>query len=531
MANGRLGKANIAPLATQVVYDNTSGAEASVSLVANSPSGTDMYVRIDGTNDPVVLSPTLASEAYNSRFIRYYANNTTLASATPTYNSRFAFNDTTTNVNIDQSFEAYVAANTTAYSIKGRGQYWLSSHQGHMRPYQVLVDRQPSTIPYFVNWGGADGYRFQLLAQPTDAQTYYNYTLGTSTANEIAANNANNYYNAGVSIDPWETEHLYGVAINTNGYMTCTVVSSSGGNLTYASVYEQNETSTWQNQRVGGLSAPDATYNRRNIILMNRVFLTDGHDGNSYIALNFIGNAFSNVNSGFTDRVVSDNRRRYCYISPNSRRGGMVVFFEYNPVDELHYLCFNDAGTLYLKSIDAKVAVEAISDSQSIDVVAGNGMGFSNSTYGFTDITDDLTLPATGSLPNNDADVAYRTTFIGTTASPLWVMIKSKFGSTTASESYYSTDLKTWTVSTSYYTSGDYRAVQDDTTIVSDSGAVTATKSAILNIGADGIVEDNLNMNQYERTGLVLSNNDRVVVYNKGATNNISFQVMGYEGT
>jgi hypothetical protein len=110
-------------------------------------------------------------------------------------------------------------------------------------------------------------------------------------------------------------------------------------------------------------------------------------------------------------------------------------------------------------------------------------------------------------------------------------MVKSKFGSTTASESYYSTDLKTWTVSTSFYTNGDYRAVENDTTIVSNSGAVTATKSAILNIGADGIIEENLNMTQYERTGLVLSNNDRVVVFNKGASNNISFQVMGYEGT
>lgn len=531
MANGRLGKANITPLSTTVVYDNTSGAEASVTLLANSPSGSDMYIRIDGTNDAVILSPTLVSETYSSRILRYFANNTTLASAAPTYHSRFAFKDTTTNSNIDQSFEAYVQANTTTYSIKDRGQQWLSSHQGAMRPYQVLVDRQPSNIPYFVNWGGADGYRFQLLNQPTDAQTYYNYTLGTSTANEIAANNANNYYNAGVTIDPWETEHLYGVAMNTSGYMTCTVVSSSGGNLTYSAVYEQNETTTWQTNRVGGLNAPDNTYNRRNLILMNRVFLTDGHDANSYIAINFIGNAFNNVNSGFTDRVISDNRRRYCYISMTQRRGGMCVFFEYNPTDELHYLCFNANGTLYLKTINATTAVEAISDSQSINVEGGNGLGFSDATYGFTDITDDLTLPATSDLPNNDADVAYRTTFIGTTASPLWVMVKSKFGSTTASESYYSTDLKTWTVSTSFYTNGDYRAVEDDTTIVSNSGTVTATKSAILNIGADGIIEDNLNMTQYERTGLVLSNNDRVVVFNKGASNNISFQVMGYEGT
>jgi hypothetical protein len=531
MANGRLGKANITPLSTTVVYDNTSGAEASVTLLANSPSGSDMYIRIDGTNDAVILNPTLVSETYNSRILRYFANNTTLATGAPTYHSRFAFKDTTTNSNIDQSFEAYVQANTTTYSIKDRGQYWLSSHQGASRPYQVLVDRQPSTAPYFVNWGGADGYRFQLLAQPTDAQTYYNYTLGTSTANELAANNANNYYNAGVTIDPWETDHLYGVAMNTNGYMTCTALSSSGGSYTYNSVTETNETNTWVSQRVGGFNAPTADYNRRNLILMNRVFLTDGHDGNGLIGINFIGNAFTQINTGFTTRVVDDNRRRYAYISITQRRGGMCVFFEYNPVDELHYLCFNQSGTLYLKTINATTALEAISDNQTINVEGGAGFGFSNSTYGFTDITDDLTLPATSDLPNNDADVAYRTTFIGTTASPLWVMVKSKFGSTTASESYYSTDLKTWTVSTSFYTNGDYRAVENDTTIVSNSGAVTATKSAILNIGADGIIEENLNMTQYERTGLVLSNNDRVVVFNKGADNNISFQVMGYEGT
>ena len=54
------------------------------------------------------------------------------------------------------------------------------------------------------------------------------------------------------------------------------------------------------------------------------------------------------------------------------RRGGMCVFFEYNPTDELHYLCFNANGTLYLKTINATTAVEAISDSQSINV--GEGM-------------------------------------------------------------------------------------------------------------------------------------------------------------
>ena len=44
--------------------------------------------------------------------------------------------------------------------------------------------------------------------------------------------------------------------MNTSGYMTCTVVSSSGGNLTYSAVYEQNETTTWQTNRVGSLNAP-----------------------------------------------------------------------------------------------------------------------------------------------------------------------------------------------------------------------------------------------------------------------------------
>ena len=94
---------------------------------------------------------------------------------------------------------------------------------------------------------------------------------------------------------------------------------------------------------------------------------------------------------------------------------------------------------------------------------------------------------------------------------------------------YYSTDLKSWTRSTDYYTN-DYNKVSGDTTIVSTGGNVTARKTNVGNLALNGVLEYGTSFGQYERTGLVLSNGDRVIAYNSG-NNPIAIQVMGYEGS
>ena len=76
-----------------------------------------------------------------------------------------------------------------------------------------------------------------------------------------------------------------------------------------------------------------------------------------------------------------------------------------------------------------------------------------------------------------------------------------------------------------------YQATEGDFIVKSVSGTVTATASNITLLALDGILESNLQLVQYERSGLVLSNNDRILVNNSGTANNLSVMVMGYEGT
>ena len=91
MANGRLGKARIGPLSTTVVYDNTSGAEASISIMAQADTAVPMSLRIDGSNDAVSYAVTLASETYAVNYVKYEVANTSLTSGSPAYVGRLQF--------------------------------------------------------------------------------------------------------------------------------------------------------------------------------------------------------------------------------------------------------------------------------------------------------------------------------------------------------------------------------------------------------------------------------------------------------
>ena len=120
-----------------------------------------------------------------------------------------------------------------------------------------------------------------------------------------------------------------------------------------------------------------------------------------------------------------------------------------------------------------------------------------------------------------DEQVCFRSMRIGTS---LWVLVVSEFSQTTAEEVFYSTDLVTWTAAATFYGSVDYTATQGAATITSNSGTVSATKTKIGVLGTDGILEQDVAMTQYERTGIVLSNGDRILVRNRGATQTLLFK-------
>ena len=530
MANGRLGKQKVASKATAEIYKNTSGAEASVSVVGQSTLGTDFYLHIDDGSDSITSSTTLATEAYNERYVDYSAGNTNLADPAATYAGRFSFFDTTNNTttNFDSQFEAYVNSNTTTYSFASQTEYFMTSNT--FMPYETWKDvcAEAERVQTIGSSSFNRSYFWNETVDEVSEQDYYNRVIN-GDATGSSDNQSLSYFNRGIAVDPWATERMYSLGVGDNGYMYATMLRPEDTSYGSAS----DTTYSWFRTSVStGPSDPSGTYNYRFLHLQKEVAVAEGcADGNTF-AVNVFGDSFhdsgatkANMARAMTDNAVMKTIR--CGLGGSARRGGQVVYFQYNPSDSLHYLCYYNAGNsqMYLATLHAPTAVGAILDSQTITIGAGGSQG---DAYGFVHTDLSLTVASPFEFSLNQDNTA-RCTFIGTTASPLWALVFMRYNDNTASHTYYSTDLKTWQRSTDYFGSDDYKKVTGDTTIRSNSGVVTGLKSNILNLGTDGVLEQGTNFSQYERTGLVLSNNDRVVVYNSG-NNDCVVQVMGYEG-
>ena len=529
MANGRLGKQKVASKSTAEIYKNTSGAEASVSVVGQSTLGTDFYLHIDDGSNPLTLSTTLATEAYNSRYVDYIAGNTTLSDPAATYVGRFSFFDTTNNTttNFDSQFEAYVNSNTTTYSFASQTKYYMTSNT--FMPYETWKNV----------CAGAE--RVQTLASPNNRtyfwdetvdevseQDYYNRVInGANTGNSNSSGLG--HYDRGAAVDPWATERMYVLGVGNGGYL-------------YAAMCRPEDTSYGTNSQTGNSwfyqfitnnpADPTGTYNYRYLHLQNEVAVGEGCGSENRFAINLFGDTFHNPDAGPSlmarDMIHESYRKLFWWnLGGGTRRGGQVVYFQYNPSDSLHYLCYYDINTsqMYLATLNAPTAVDAMTDNTTVSVAAGGAQG---DAYGLVHTDLSLTVASPFEFSLNQDNTA-RCTFIGTKASPLWALVFMRYNDNTASHTYYSTDLKTWQRSTDYFGSDDYKKITDDTTITSNGGVVSGVKSNILNVGTDGVLEQKTGFSQYERTGLVLSNNDRVVVYNSG-NNDCVVQVMGYEG-
>ena len=527
MANGRLGKANVAENATTAVYTNNSGAEASVSIIAFSKDGSDMHLRIDDSNDALTSSTTLVSETYDERFLRYNASNTGFEDPAPVYVSRFSFADTTTNSNIDQAFEAYVQSNTTNYTRRNIGSIYFSC--ADFMPYESFLDIWGENT-YHTAIGGS-GYReMQAFEMPANAAEYYARFVQGATSGRTGSS-AMDYYTFAESMDPWEKDFPWQLGFQGNGYTAAVTVRPSD----YAAFGNTNNTSnSWIYNRISsgwGSYEPSSTYNYKWLHLQRRVACAEDSFGNAYIGLNYFRPETWDADTTHTTRVNyfcrDDERRMIRFQCGANREAGNIVYFQWNPTDSSHYLCAYDGGNYRLYRIVYQTAFDNLPNTS----LYSKSFTGDYETYGIFDLNSELSLtiasPFEFSL--NTYNTA-RCTFIGTTASPLWALCFSRMNDTTAADVYYSTDLKTWTPSATYYGSNDYEALQEQTNIVSTGGVVTASKSNIANIGEDGVLEYGTTFSQYERTGLVLSNGDRVVTYNS-STKPYTIQVMGYEGS
>ena len=91
---------------------------------------------------------------------------------------------------------------------------------------------------------------------------------------------------------------------------------------------------------------------------------------------------------------------------------------------------------------------------------------------------------------------------------------------------YETADFKSYSV---YDTTSNYAELITKDLSVESNGSVTNSLANNLDaLDKGGTVEYETSFNQLERTGLVISNNDRVVVRNSGDSD-LAVQVMGYE--
>ena len=532
MANGRLGKAAVAPGATTAIYTNSSGAEASVTVIAFAEADTSLDIRIDTSSSAVTETTTIVSEAWDTSYIRYSVSNTGFTdSSAMAYVGRVQFNNKS-NVQDLPVFEFYSSSGSTTYSIYNNSDATTNTSQ-QRATYDVYTAEQIDTGGDIViqDPGASDNKTFKSFPAPTTEDEYYKNVFNRTASASATYTQSITYGNDGVVVDPYPLE-ITGAGGAPDGKKMHWIVGIDNSEMVGVFKYTGNTfeqqhsgatTSVWYRSANGtGMSNPSTTTPYAYLRLQRRMGAIDPHGNGQYPALFTMADSLwndTNVGTAAGRSVKYTNNSVYYITNCASRAAGIMLYFEYNPNDGKHYCAIRVGST-------AKVFTTTRDDLLGIG--AGNrtdGVFGTSDAYASYDSNFDLTL---SNYSMNDEQVCFRSMRIGTS---LWVLVVSEFSQTTAEEVFYSTDLVTWTAAATFYGSVNYTSTLGVATITSNSGTVSATKTKIGVLGTDGILEQDLAMNQYERTGIVLSNGDRILVRNRGATQTAVVQVMGYEGT
>lgn len=503
MANGRLGKSSVPSKRTEVIYTNNSGSEASVSLVATSPNGSNLYARIDDSNDAIETSTTLTTETFNDTYLRYIVKNTAWDDATPVYGGRMGL---VGNGSLSTSF--YDGTSTYQLATSLHNSFPSFSEVTAEKTGQYVVQNS-STAWAWLEYDSEKKDETILKAAWGHDTTAGNELYTTSTVVNNFSESQVTYRDAGLAIDPYKP---YVVGVNTSGSMTVGYPSGTG-----MSFVSETTGSSWY-QRVGTTASTDDYQKLR---LMNGVFLMDGGSqaaGRVYIF--DTKEPEDPIDEWLDDSDTTANRLYYMDVGAGLSSGN-IAWFEYNPNDGYWYVGFRDNST----SINSVRFAGDFFDNGLPD--AGRLLSYtaSNGTYGWEWLSNDsITEQTAGQFYS--ADWTFTSKRVGES---LWALYGSK---SDATDIWLSDDLKTWkTVSDYYGSSYKYEAIEGDTVVsmASSSTDLIALRTNIGSVGEDGILEQGQDMIHLERSGLVVNDGDRFVVFNQGS-NPISVQIMGYEG-
>lgn len=517
MASGRLGSAVIPSKRTTVVYDNTSGGSASISIMAKMRSSTSngtISIVLDSSATAAETVTQIDSSSYNKEALKLFYNSGTTATT-----GKLEYTNYNTTAHKELKITDFSNSSVTTFNdAMYANPQWTSTDYAD---WGVISSHVP-----VVNGGYNDQLyvRFVTLANQTafGGLAFSKRLLNNGSASPTVAftrSNANTYGGFGGCTD------LYCDRVPTfnsgtgDGYMSAVWLHTNGAqgdtgayatNSLYRTISTTNHGSNYERDKFIFASGGIAIFTHRDND--NFYFVCYGRTGAS-------NNRIQQVVSGHT--TSSGSSYPYHYKANNANNQSQtgthdVNFFEYNPNTGKSYALIYWGGGRKLLEFDVAKWEEALAAD------AGNTASSDNS-YAETvsaGLVTDISSLAPSDMLNNATLMAGPVVRNGKSN---W-LIPIKNGTTHTI--YQTTDFKSYSVYSS--TSNYSESVTDDLSVASTGSVTNSIANNYNSLDKGGAIEHDTSFNQLERTGLVISDNDRVIVRN-GGSSDLSVQVMGYE--
>lgn len=514
MASGRLGSAKLQPYQAALVYSNTSGSPASVNVqatVLDSTHDSSLALAVDTATVSVNQTTTSTSipsgSVTNAMFWLDPLSNTTPI--------KF---DYTTPSSYSNSGDFPVSYwNGSAWYKPTTG--WYGSEQNQkVDPYFLInpssYGKTKASLP--LKYGTASssavwrtyddlntftGAQFAAALQNrTTGLSSYSYSRSSSYSNHGGSNDLYSYYvmncRADSGMEVFDTKTGQAITYSTSNSLIYQYVGAN---------YIDGFTHYWYAPRIMG---------------SNGLFLiqTTGYTGSSFVIADVdLAISLGSINKtlGWTSTASNATWWALGWSSGDFHVG----WFEYNPNTDRYYLEYinpNDSANHGIYSVSRA----------DLRALASRGTA---KTYSRT---DSLAFgfrfegkPAWRSIPSN-------------VMRPLRINESLWWTADAAGNAYTSSDLSTWTAATTSLPTLGYpngativTPVSDTSFLYASSGVADVSEfdSGYTGVSDTAVLEYNTSINNYQRTGLVLNNGDKLYAQNYGSYP-ISITAMGYEG-
>jgi hypothetical protein len=525
MASGRLGSAKVQPQQAALVYSNTSGAAAAVNIQATALTSTanaNIGLAVDSASislNTITTAATIPSGSMTQAVVWLDP----LSSNTQPWKFDFISN---TNEN-----------NTSNFPMSyWNGSTWVKAATGMFgSSSNIKID------PYFITNPSAYGKTTAQLLLPfhyTAAITnvrwriYTNIATFTSTqlrtilldrldpgvtAYSASSDNANCGH-------AWANDMYtnWAIANPPNGATTIINPEDSSANSSY------NQTVSMGYLLYGG-NNPSAfvhSWIAPSILGSNGLFIMQATGyANSSGQINLVI-----IDPDFAAALGQNAMQAINYNSSGTSAAwwkvslgtdvNRIAWFEYNPKDGRYYLECMQTGFVGIYSID-RAQLRLLPDTKR--GASGTLFGFSNQTW---------IRKETAYTPWRAAGY-FVTRPVRIDANTWWCVSNQNIA-------YVSTDLVNWTVATEYYQtlgapSNTYlQTPLTNTSYLSAQDATANTKKVVSNyasVSDISTLEYNTSITNYQRTGVVISNGDKLYLQNYSPNVAVSVTAMGYEGS